>query len=159
MLDTRPDGVFTNGWSQMLRDELAGAWRDVLDVDGRPRPLGGLRPLQLEHPLGDLPVVGEQLRPGPVSWGGDLNTISMCSSVPGAPSTTAASATVRCVIEAGEWDTARFVLPGGQSGNPFSPWSDDQLPLWTRGGAITIAYSADAVEAATRHELVLTPAR
>ena len=59
----------------------------------------------------------------------------------------------------GDWDNVRFVLPGGQSGNPFSPHYDDQLPLWKLGAGIPIAWSDDAIKAATVHTLRLEPSR
>ena len=64
---------------------------------------------------------------------------------------------LRMVVDVGEWDEARFVLPGGQSGNPLSPHYDDMLPLWRKGEGVPIAWSPDRVETATRKTLSLTP--
>jgi penicillin amidase len=66
-------------------------------------------------------------------------------------------ASMRAVIPVGDWDSARFVLPGGQSGNPFSPHYDDMLPLWRRGEGVPIAWSREAVAAATISRLELRP--
>jgi penicillin amidase len=66
---------------------------------------------------------------------------------------------LRVVIPLGDWESARFVLPGGQSGNPFSPHYDDQLPLWQRGEGIPIAWSREAAERATVSRLSLEPLR
>jgi penicillin amidase len=60
-------------------------------------------------------------------------------------------------VDVGNWDANRFVLPGGQSGNPMSRHYDDQLERYRTGRAITIAWSAEAVEAATRETLELKP--
>src|SRR6266704_4029305 len=43
------------------------------------------------------------------------------------------------VVENGEWEWARFVLPGGHSGNPFSPHYDYQVPVWLAGQGVPIA--------------------
>jgi penicillin amidase len=66
-------------------------------------------------------------------------------------------ASMRVVIPVGDWEAARFVLPGGQSGNPFSPHYDDQLPLWRRGEGIAIAWSEGAIARATLSTLRLDP--
>jgi penicillin amidase len=62
------------------------------------------------------------------------------------------------VADTGAWENSRWVLPGGQSGNPLSPHYDDQLPLWQRGEGIPIPWSEDAVRVATRATLHLKPA-
>ncbi len=60
-------------------------------------------------------------------------------------------------VARGAWDEARFVLPGGQSGNPFSPHYDDLLALWRRGEGVPIAWSREAVERAALKTLRLLP--
>jgi len=50
------------------------------------------------------------------------------------------------------------VLPGGQSGNPFSSHYADQFPLWQRGEGVTIAWSDAAVRRVIRQSLELLPA-
>ena len=69
-----------------------------------------------------------------------------------------AIASLRMAVDVGEWDHARFVLPGGQSGNPLSRHYRDQFTMWQRGDALPIAWSEAAVRRATRHHLVLEPA-
>jgi penicillin amidase len=68
-----------------------------------------------------------------------------------------AIASLRFVVEVGDWENASFVLPGGQSGNPFSRHYDDLLPLWRRGEGVPIAWSPEAVAAATVTTLRLQP--
>jgi penicillin amidase len=89
-------------------------------------------------------------------WGGDGNTVSQASGG-GRPGVPQVIASLRVAIEAGDWDNARFVLPGGQSGNPFSRHYDDMLPLWLRGQGVPIPWSAEAVAAATVTTLRLEP--
>ena len=38
-------------------------------------------------------------------------------------------ATLRLVVDVGAWSASRFVVAGGQSGNPLSPHYADQFPL------------------------------
>ncbi len=68
------------------------------------------------------------------------------------------TAHLRSVIEVGGWSASRFVLLGGQSGNPLSPHYADMIPLWQRGEGVPIHWEdADAARAAL-HELRLVPA-
>jgi penicillin amidase len=61
------------------------------------------------------------------------------------------------VVDVGNWEENRFVLAGGQSGNPLSPHYDDQFALWQRGEALTLAWSEEAVQANTHQMLRLIP--
>jgi penicillin amidase len=62
------------------------------------------------------------------------------------------------VIDLADPERSRFVLAGGQSGNPLSPHYRDLFDLWRRGDGVPIAWSEGAVAAATRSTLVLEPA-
>jgi penicillin amidase len=95
---------------------------------------------------------------GPFPWGGDANTINQAAVSfldPTANSPFVAS--MRMAVDVGEWDANRFILPGGQSGNPMSPHYDDQLDLYREGGAISIAWSARTREASVVETLEIRP--
>ena len=70
-----------------------------------------------------------------------------------------AIASLRCVMDVGEWENSRFVMPGGQSGDPFSPHYDDMVPLWRRGEGVPIAWSPERVRATAVSTLYLLPLR
>ena len=96
---------------------------------------------------------------GPYPIGGDTNTVLQTAVDPldlAAPPRFIPS--LRMVVDVGEWDEARFVLPGGQSGNPLSPHYDDQLRYWLRGESLPMAFSDEAVDRATLSTLRLAPA-
>jgi penicillin amidase len=65
---------------------------------------------------------------------------------------------MRMAVDVGEWDSNRFILPGGQSGNPMSPHYDDQLDLYREGGAISIAWSSEKLAATVIDTLEIRPA-
>jgi penicillin amidase len=95
---------------------------------------------------------------GPFPFGGDGNTVSQAGSSLGRIERNPSPiASLRAVIDVGNWDDSRFALPGGQSGNPFSTHYDDLLPLWLKGEGVPIAWSPGAVASATRHTLMLRP--
>jgi len=62
------------------------------------------------------------------------------------------------VVDLSDPDASRYVLAGGQSGNPLSPHYADLFETWQRGEGVPIAWSPDAVTEATIDRLVLEPA-
>ncbi len=153
----QPDGWFGDGWHTEMTDALRTVVRDLsarVGPDEAAWAWGRVRPITLQHPLGVVKALAPLFNRGPFPWGGDGNTISQASgSNPGV------IASLRVVIPTGDWEAARFVMPGGQSGNPFSAHYDDQLPLWQRGEGIPIAWSEDAITRATVSILRLQPLR
>jgi penicillin amidase len=121
---------------------------------------GELRPLTFKHPVGQRKPLDRVFDLGPYPCGGDANTVSPAPVDPADPTANpVAVASLRMAIDVGEWEQSRFVLPGGQSGNPYSRHYADQMTLWRKGDALPIAWSPEAVSRATRHTLVLTPVR
>ena len=119
---------------------------------------GRLHSLVLEHPVGEKKILAPIFNRGPYPLSGDTNTVlqsgvdllEVAASPRFIPS-------LRMVVDVGEWDEARFVLPGGQSGNPLSPHYDDQLRYWLRGESLKMPYSDEAVDSATLSTLRLSP--
>jgi penicillin amidase len=162
LLREQPPGWFPQGWPEELRRALRAA-ADRLTSRCGPDPSrwawGEVRPLTFRHPVSQRRPLGRIFDLGPYPWGGDTNTVSPAVVDPADPfaNPDAAVASLRMVIDVGEWDLSRFVLPGGQSGNPFSPHYADQMPLWLKGDALPIAWSREKVARGTRHTLVLAP--
>ena len=67
-------------------------------------------------------------------------------------------ASVRMVVDVGNWDGSVWINAPGQSGDPRSPNYRDLAPIWARGEYVPMAYSKDAVVAATERRILLTPA-
>jgi penicillin amidase len=153
-LKEQPAGWF-DAWSDEMLGALRAVVRDLRQTHG-PSPddwaWGKVRPMTLLHPFGRIAALAPVFNRGPFPWGGDGDTVSQASGT-----SPAVIASLRFVVEVGDWDNARFVLPGGQSGNPFSPHYDDMLPLWQRGEGVPIAFSQEAVYDATVEALRLAP--
>ncbi len=147
------------GWFDSWSEELLSALRDVVQnlrrehgADPHDWAWGKVRPLTLPNPLGRVPQLAPVFNRGPFPWGGDSDTVSQAAG-----SDPSVVASLRFVVEVGDWENARFVLPGGQSGNPFSPHYDDLLPLWQCGEGVPIAWSPETIYDASVEALRLEP--
>ena len=121
---------------------------------------GEIRPLRLLHPLGVRTPFDRMFNLGPVPLGGDANTPAQAGVHPLHPlANPAAIANHRTVIDLGNPERSRFVLAGGQSGNPLSPHYADLFELWQRGEGVPIAWTSQAVDEASIDRLVLRPRR
>jgi penicillin amidase len=165
LLRTQPAGWFKRSWPEEIGDALAAVVRRLRTGHGEDPAAwawGRLRTLTLGHLLGRRRRLAGVFNLGPVPCGGDTDTINPATVLPLAPlagaGTIASIASMRLVIDVGAWHNSRFVLPGGQSGNPFSPHYADLFPLWQRGEGVPIAWTPEEVRAAARETLVLTPA-
>jgi penicillin G amidase len=149
--------------SSAIERALAAAVRTLRESAGSDPATwawGAVRPLRLLHPLGVQRPMDRMLNLGPVPLGGDTNTVSQAGVRPLDPlANPAAIPNHRTVIDLGDVERSRFVLAGGQSGNPLSPHYDDLFALWLRGDGVPIAWSPEAVQAATVERLTLSPAR
>lgn len=64
-------------------------------------------------------------------------------------------ASVRIIIDVGEWDNSVWINAPGQSGDPRSPHYADLTPLWAKGEYVPMLYSRDAVERVTEKRIRL----
>ena len=163
LLREQPEGWFQRPWSQEMADSLTRAVRKLRRHSGddhRRGAWGSIRPLTLRHPMGERKILDRVFNLGPFPWGGDANTVSQGATDPLNPIANHVwIASLRMVVDVGNWEESRFVLPGGQSGNPLSPHYEDLLPLWKRGEGVPIAWSPTEVARVARSTLRLVPAR
>lgn len=162
LLRERPTGWFARSWQDEIADALGAAVRWLEERHGSDMAewaWGRVRPLTLRHPFGTKRPLDRVFNLGPFPHGGDANTPAQAAVAPLQPcGDPVAIASLRATFDVGSWEDCRFVLPGGQSGNPLSPHYADQLPLWRRGEGIPIAWSEATVAAATVDTLHLRPA-
>jgi penicillin amidase len=122
-----------------------------------------MRPLVLRHPFARRPgrlgvMLASIFNLGPVPCGGDCDVINQAAALPLAPLAPSDNIpSLRAVFDVGAWQNSRFVMPGGQSGNPFSPHYGDLFELWQRGEGVPIAFAPQEVRAATVATLELIP--
>jgi penicillin amidase len=169
LLREQPEGWFGDAqdvpaaqrWAREIAAALGAAYKrleDRLGVDPARWAWGAVRPLTMRHSLGRRRPLDRVYNLGPVSYGGDTYTINQATTNLSDPlRRISGNASLRMVVDVGAWEKSRYVLPGGQSGNPLSPHYGDQFELWLRGEGVPIAWSEGAVQAATRAVLRLEP--
>ena len=94
---------------------------------------------------------------GPVPVTGDGTTVMRVSYNRLRPFAAWEYPSWRQLFEVGNWDQDRVILPAGQSGHPFSANYFDQNQMWRDGQYRTQPFTRAAVQAATKHRLLLTP--
>ncbi len=155
LLRDQPTGWFEKPWMEEIADTLEVA---VGKCAGRVwGEMHKLRPKSLL--FGDIWPLRYVFSTGPISVGGDTDAINQASIRPLSPiGETDNIPGMRMVVDVGNWSASRFVLAGGQSGNPLSPHYDDMFALWQRGEGVPIPWTAEEVRAAAQATLIIKPA-
>lgn len=161
LLRAQPTGWFARPWPAECADALGDAVRSLsqrFGADPAGWQWGACRPLILHHLVGDRPPLGRIFNLGPVSIGGDTHTVAQAGTDPLEPfGGVGVVPNTRVAIDLGDLEASRFVLAGGQSGNPLSPNYADLFALWRRGEGVPIPWSADAARRVARVTLRLEP--
>ncbi len=111
-----------------------------------------------EHPIGNAMFLFRYLfNRGPVPVEGDGNTVMRTSWNRPERFKAYEYPSWRQLFDVGEWDESRVILASGQSGHPMSPYYFSQNDLWRQGQYRRQPFSREAVAAAARHRLLLTP--
>lgn len=113
------------------------AWALMREHHGSPAgwSWGDMHTLTHNHPLGTVPVLGRlwNVSAGPVEGSREVINNLMFDYL-GEPSfKVKAGPSTRRIVDFSDLDNSRAVLPTGQSGNPFSPFYQDQKHLYTAG--------------------------
>jgi len=93
---------------------------------------------------------------GPLAKGGGDSTPMMAAYRPMDFRVTL-GASVRIVIDVGDWDKSMWMNSPGQSGDPRSPHYNDLAPLWAKGKYVPMLYTRKAVEKALEARITLKP--
>ena len=106
--------------------------------------------IDLEHPIFQmLPIVKGWSGTGELPLSGDTTTVKQVGRAFGP------SQRFTMDWSAPDDSTENIVL--GQSGDPVSPWFNDQWPIWYGGTTFALPFSQPAVSAQTTHTLTLVP--
>ena len=125
---------------------------------GNGRAWDRVHAVKFEHPLGRGSwVLSWLFSRGPIPMIGDGTTVMRVSWNRAAPFQGWEIPSWRQLLDVGEWDQSRVVLPTGQSGHRMSPNSFDQNEMWRTGRYRPQPFSRQAVLQAQAHRLVLVP--
>jgi penicillin amidase len=146
---------------ELLIASLASAVRECEDRMGADMSgwaWGRLHHGYFEHALSGLAGSDRHnLDVGPLPKGGSGSTPMHAGYRPG-DFRVIAGASVRIVMDVGDWDRSVCINAPGQSGDPRSPHYRDLAPLWAAGDYVPMLYSTQAIEAAAEYRIQLVPA-
>lgn len=145
---------------ELIAATLAAAYADCVErmgADPSQWAWGKLHQMYFQHAASVLdPAAAAKMDVGSFPMGGSESTPMNASYRPGDFRVTL-GASVRVVIDVGEWDKSVCINSPGQSGDPRSPHYADLAPIWAKGDYVPMLYTAAAVDEATEHRIVLTP--
>jgi penicillin amidase len=110
-----------------------------------------------QHALSAVPDAPAELDVGPLPVGGSSST-PMHTGYRPSDFRAMHGASVRLVMDVGEWDNSIAINAPGQSGDPRSPHYADLAPSWSRGAYVPLLYSREAVDAMEMQRITLVPA-
>ncbi len=141
----------------VMASSLATAWREALGLMGPDASRwhwGQLHQMLFRSPVAAVAEKGFAV--GPFAMGGDSST-PMHTSPRVADWRVTAGASVRLVMDVGDWDKSLCINTPGQSGDPASLHYADLAALWAKGGYVPLLFSPAAVEAAAETVIELVP--
>jgi penicillin amidase len=118
---------------------------------------GKVHQLTLQHALGSQKPLNHLFNAGPFPCGGSGDTINKAEYRLADPFAVEAGPSVRIIVDLAHPDAAWFVIPGGQSGQPFSDHYRDQVGLWLQGKYRKVPMRRDEIEPMSKNILVLQP--
>jgi penicillin amidase len=143
---------------------LADAMRQLRALQG-PDPShwswGALHQATFAHPLASVSPLNLVFGIPPVARPGDSTTVDVGGdggfSADPANYAQHTIPSMREIIDLSNLDTSVWVIPAGESGQPFSPHYSDLLPLWDQGRYEAMPFTPDAIGKAGRDFLTLRP--
>jgi penicillin amidase len=119
---------------------------------------GQLHTLTFTHPLGTAEPFATIFNRGPYPMGGDGNTVwATGNRMDGPTPGNAVGPPFRFVADLGDLRHAWAILAPGQSGQPGSPFYDDQIEAWFTGEYHPMLYDRRDIEREACARLTLDP--
>jgi penicillin G amidase len=149
---------------EVVERALASALEAVEREDGRDPARwnwGRVHRIAYPHPFASvLPApIAKRLSFGPVGLPGEWNTLDVAGfSLRGDRYDVVHIPSARLVVDLGDPDASRLVLPLGQSGQLFDRHARDQLTAWSKVVDFPLPFTAKAVTEATTSTLRFVPA-
>jgi penicillin amidase len=161
----RPSTAFgdnpSSARNQLLRETLQQADADLTERFGSNRAQwrwGDLHHAYFEHPLSRCspPAFKTKADVGPVPKPGSASTV-MHAAYRDTDFRVTNGASVRLVMDVGDWDRSRCVNAPGQSGDARSPFYSNLFSYWAQGQYVPLLYSDASIEAEVERRILLSP--
>jgi penicillin amidase len=139
--------------------EALGELKEKLGPDMRTWTWGRLHTANWSPPIGVLadPQLKAQMSVGPLQTPGSAST-PRAQTYRDSDFTVTAGASVRMVLDVGQWDNSVIMNTPGQSGDPLSAHYRDLFPMWAEGAYVPLAFSREAVDLVAESVIKLSPA-
>ena len=147
------------GRDELLASCLTDAFRDCekrMGASPSAWSWGELHSGYFSHALSGLSAEQAHWDVGPLPVGGSSST-PMHTGYRPSDFRAMHGASVRLVMDVGEWDNSIAINAPGQSGDPRSPHYADLAPGWSRGEYVPLLYSRAAVDAKEMQRITLLP--
>ena len=134
---------------QRLQDELGGGpgfW-----------DWGHVHKITFKHPIGEQQPMDRLFNLGPFPIGGSPNSLAKAEYKLTSPYDAFAGASLRLIVDLADPENAWTVIPGGQSGQPFSEHYGDQVNLWRTGKYKASRLKKAAVDTSAKFVQTATP--
>jgi penicillin amidase len=158
----RPDARLGGDRRKLLRETLGAAWEDVrarLGGDHTQWKWGNLLQARFTHALSARATASERakLDAGPARRGGSRETVGR-SGFRGGDLRLELGASVKLILDTGDWDRSLATNAPGQSGDPDDPHYKDLLDDWAADRYFPLLHSRKAILKATTRIINLEPA-
>ncbi|WP_073483931.1 penicillin acylase family protein [Streptoalloteichus hindustanus] len=145
---------------QLLLTTLGQAHADatkLLGADTSKWKWGDLNKMTFRHPASArLSSAKPSFDVGPLPHGGSWYTVNLSDYDPDSFDG-GAGASVRVVMDVGNWDAAQAINAPGQSGDHRDPNYRDLAPKWNKGEYFPLLYTRSAIEKNAQYRIQLNP--
>lgn len=118
---------------------------------------GNLHAFTFSHPLGSVGALKPIFNRGPFPTGGNWNTVDSGAYYADKPYAMTLGPAYRIIADPANWDDSLSIIPSGQSGQPFSPYYDDQIESWLATKYHRLPFSLQAIQSEAVSTLHLKP--
>jgi penicillin amidase len=119
---------------------------------------GRLHISRFEHPLAQHRLLKRLLNLGPYPGAGHFSTVKQSGSQPGGNfHRQVLGVSSRFIYDLSDWDQCKGMIVPGQSGQPGSPYYDDQVDFWQNLEYHTLPFTRAAIENKAESVLTLKP--
>ncbi len=109
------------------------------------------------HPLGRVKFLDKIFNYGPTPASGDPDTVNNTHFSYRRPYDVVIIPSYRMIMDLSDINSGLWIIPTGQSGNPFSRYYTNMTGYWTQGKYYPMLFSHEDIETNKRKELMLLP--